>query len=870
MTLDIALPTTAPQAPGRAAVDELVGALHEAARLVAPQWPLTSFVAVNPLGGLEGLGFDEATALAARWTGGASRLRLAELRDAVAAGRVTAVDVDAGIRIHRPDLADAPPVQVGARPVDVVELVRRDLLTGPDPEGGLAAGRCVGERWDRRWGTDLADRVDAAVTAWAVRACDAHGPAGGTWRSWREQDLEARAVRSLTDGVDRRWLAGLPDDPVDVLAEALHAASVRPEHRVDELRGQLCRLRGWAGYARWCEAWAPPDHDGPRLGLVDLVAVRLALEVAAVRAASRDRGVPAPPPSAPPVLDELVDERAFAVAGDLGTHDAVSIARIAEALVTVRLVERPGLALAGLERALAARLLDGIDGTGPATVLGPVYADTVPVRHRRATPHLADPAADALARVVCCIDVRSEPLRRHLEALGPYETSGFAGFFGVAARVREAGWPRPEPRCPVLVDPGLAARPVPAPGAAGPERILAARTRAGAGRAGLDAAHHGGASPFVLAEVAGWWSGVRAVGRVLRPRPRRPAAPDGALALEVPGADGAEATERLVATAAGIVRALGLHRGTPPLVVLCGHTSQSRGNAHATALECGACGGAPGATSARLAASLLDDPEVRRGLAAEGLALSEDTWFVPAVHDTVTDRVTLLDRDAVPPGHRELLAALDADLARAGAAVAEERLAGLPGSRRAGDRGGDPAQVRPEWGLAGCAAVVVGPRSLTRSLDLGGRAFLHCYDTEADPDGRTLEAVLTAPLVVAHWISSQYLFSSLDPEVFGAGDKLLHNPVGGVGVVTGTGGDLRVGLPRQSVALDGRRVHEPLRLLAVVDAPLDRVDAVVARAEAVRTLVEGSWVRLVARGPDGSWRWRSPSGGWRDDEGMAA
>ena len=49
-----------------------------------------------------------------------------------------------------------------------------------------------------------------------------------------------------------------------------------------------------------------------------------------------------------------------------------------------------------------------------------------------------------------CIDVRSERFRRHLEALGPYETHGFAGFFGVAIR-HEAASGATSDQCPVLL-----------------------------------------------------------------------------------------------------------------------------------------------------------------------------------------------------------------------------------------------------------------------------------------------------------------------------------------------------------------------------------------------------------------------------------
>jgi uncharacterized protein len=179
------------------------------------------------------------------------------------------------------------------------------------------------------------------------------------------------------------------------------------------------------------------------------------------------------------------------------------------------------------------------------------------------------------------------------------------------------------------------------------------------------------------------------------------------------------------------------------------------------------------------------------------------------------------------------------------------------------DRGRDWAEVRPEWGLAGNAAFIIGPRAITAGHDLRGRSFLHSYDAALDPHGVALETIMTAPLVVAQWISSQYYFSTVEPDLFGAGDKMLHNPVGGIGVIVGQSGDLAVGLPMQSVMLGEQRAHDPLRLLAVVQAPLERIEDIIVRNPGLRQLVEGQWIHVVARsGDNDAWSFRTPSGGW--------
>jgi uncharacterized protein YbcC (UPF0753/DUF2309 family) len=126
---------------------------------------------------------------------------------------------------------------------------------------------------------------------------------------------------------------------------------------------------------------------------------------------------------------------------------------------------------------------------------------------------------------------------------------------------------------------------------------------------------------------------------------------------------------------------------------------------------------------------------------------------------------------------------------------------------------------------------------------------------------------MTAPLVVGHWISAQYYFSTVDPEVFGAGNKLLHNPIGMTAVVSGDGGDLRIGLPLQSTHVDGNPFHQPLRLLAVIQADLARIDTIISNNRILRTLVEGSWIRIAARErPGDRWSTRTPAGTWSEHQ----
>jgi uncharacterized protein YbcC (UPF0753/DUF2309 family) len=257
--------------------------------------------------------------------------------------------------------------------------------------------------------------------------------------------------------------------------------------------------------------------------------------------------------------------------------------------------------------------------------------------------------------------------------------------------------------------------------------------------------------------------------------------------------------------------------------------------------------------NARAAAALLNEDEVRAGLAARGLAVPPSTRFIAGLHNTTTDDVTLFDEGTVPETHLRDLAELQAKLERASTAARRERAPKLRLAKLADaelheavvERSKNWAEVRPEWGLAGNATFIVAPRERSRHLDLGGRAFLHEYRSEDDADFAILEQIMTGPMVVTHWINFQYYASTVDPNRYGSGNKLLHNVVGGhLGVFEGNGGDLRIGLSIQSLHDGDRWVHTPLRLSVFIEAPRPAIDRVLEKHSKVRELVDNEWVHL--------------------------
>jgi uncharacterized protein YbcC (UPF0753/DUF2309 family) len=712
--------------------------------------------------------------------------------------------------------------------------------------------------------------LDQGIAYWPMPARE-QGFARAVIEGYADRKFLPRWLSSFSSELDR-WKR-TDKSAAESAVESLIALGVAEAEWEPFVAETLLALRGYAGMMHQLET--RPDLapvEAPAASLLDFLAIRLLLERAAIAqvaaeafgfsdslSALRDelrRRLPTPEPPAP-------EERAyplFQVALRLGRSPEAlrhltpeSAGQVLREIETFTDVDRRRLLHLAYERRHRIEVLDALASRASEA---------------------EEPSEAPTAQIVFCIDEREESIRRHLEEIDSrIETLSAAGFFGVAMYYRGIEDAHSRPLCPIAIEPEhevVERAPGEAPGDALPRRKEAQRVL---GR--IRRWTHVGSRTFtrgtLLTAVLGIGNAVPLTFRVLFPRltarlrkqvGQLLTAPESVLSVERDetrspslGKWSGFTVPEMAAIVDRTLTSIGVASRLAPLVLIAGHGSSSLNNPHESAHDCGACGGGRGGPNARAFAQMANDLRVRVLLRGRGRPIPPETWFVGAYHNTCNDDIVLYDVERVPPTHRGRLAAIETALDRARARNAHERARRfeiLPRSLTASAalahveaRAEDLAQTRPEYGHATNAVCIVGRRARTRGLFLDRRAFLVSYDPSGDDArGTILAQTMAAVVPVVAGINLEYYFSYVDPRTYGCGTKLPHNVTGLLGVMDGHASDLRTGLPWQMV-----EIHEPVRLLLVVETEPSILDEVLSRDPGTSKLVENRWIQLATLSP---------------------
>lgn len=727
---------------------------------------------------------------------------------------------------------------------------------------------------------------DTLVNSVLIRLCAAFVDQGlAEWvLPHREDGLFAAFIKiyGLSGGPPAEWMKGLDKEldriadqrlgPLDSILESLQKLGIREDQWTDFISATLLALRGWGGLIWQNETRGDRvPMPVPPGTLIEFLAVRLILDRFAIEAIARRNEIPAENwklgaqrQVEPNHVEDRIEARTFLlfqVAQFMGWHPSVlyalskeDSAQLVSELEAFSQLERRRIFQMAFERNYRQRALNALS-----------------VQTRQTAKRVNDVQFQA----VFCIDAREESFRRHLEETDPrVETFAAPGFFCVPIYYRGIEDAHFSTLCPIVVRPQHWIIEEPLYSMAQVEGSRAsARKALGTAQHQVHVGSRSILKGALLSASIGVLASIPLVARVLFPRStarirrkaeslvkplpvtrlrlerldEKPSATDGGFGFSV---------SEMIDFGERVLRDIGLTDGFAPLVMFFGHGSACQNNPHKSAYDCGACSGMAGAPNARALAAMLNDPRVREALASRNIAIPPTTYFLGGLHNTGDDTTTFYDLDLLPRALRPQFEAAKDTLDQTCERNAHERcrrfysaplnLEPQAALLHVEQRTEDLAQVRPEFGNSTNAMCFVGRRSRVRGLFMDRRCFLHSYDPPSDDDEATILARILGPVVfVCAGINLQYMFSYIDSPGWGSGTKLPHNITSLLGVMDGAASDLRTGLPWQGV-----EIHEPVRLLCVIECMPTAIEKIMNRNPVVGRLIRNEWVQLALLNPD--------------------
>ena len=872
--------------------DKLREVVERVAHLLPAQGPIGVFIHHNTLHAFEHLPFERAVLESSQLFGAEPYMAEAAYRRELARGRIQDEDIDAVLE-NEPDAVALPGltrrslrramITPGVREFDGATILWRTEQGDLARDFRQPALRALFDACLKR--TIAPEKepgpprpMDEIIHPWLIRLCSVFLDQGTAYWPMPEREKgfyeSVRALLAQRGGLFPKYLSGLDKEfrrqedhsltAADVVLEYLDAEKVPACGWEEILRSELLALPGWAGLMRKLEespGLAP--HESVPCSLMDFLAVRLTMSRAAARGGAAETA---------PRENPLKTQARLRLSRAARIYDAARVVSFSAAQVEL---------LSPFDWASFVNEVQACNGLERRRILHLAYER----RHERSilyglSSHRKSRGLSCLkgrprAQFFFCLDEREESLRRALEELdSEIETFGAAGYYGVAVEYQGIDDPQGAAFCPVVIQPRHAVLEQPKE----EDTALLESRRWRRRLLGLLMRNSFLSSRSL---VRGWLStaalgllsAVPLVGHLLAPRRyailrewlNKAFLPEPRTELRFARkADDSQdlmngllmgfAANEKAEGVASVLGPAGLTQGFARLVVVLGHGSTSLNNPHESAYNCGACGGRHGSPNARLFAAMANRPEVRVHLRNRGIDIPDDTWFIGGYHDTCSDAIELFDPDMLPATHQADVDSIRKSLDEARARNAHERVRRFESCppradpaaalRHVEERSEHLAQPRPEYGHSTNAVCIVGRRSLTRGLFLDRRAFLVSYDADLDGDNGSLASLLAAAAPVCAGISLEYYFSFVDNDVYGCGTKLPHNVTSLAGVMDGHASDLRTGLSWQMVS-----IHEPLRILFVIETTHERLSRVIAGSASLKRMVENGWIRIATIDP---------------------
>lgn len=785
---------------------------------IAPFWSLENYVAVNPFMGLSHMHFRDAASLLSKQASVSTTMPLQYYIDQYHKGHISKANIKQVLQKH----TSAQEVKVSDFINKLYENETKDNETVKLVSDVAAefTGENYNELFIDRVSTWAAVFFDKGQVNW--KPANIEKSLYANWKEYAAIDAtpEIHGLKGL-----RKFFNELPDNYNEAISYCIKMLQLPTENTGHYLHTLFLRIGGWSSYVAGID-WDARLYGGYSNNLKEFLAVLLSWEAAMLK---------------------IMKVRN----ADIHWHKAKRY------LVGLM---HPGNSSKALEKRLI--MHEAFNLAHEQKFIGQINSGN------KELPSTI--TQKPLVQAVFCIDVRSEVFRRNFEMVSDkVETLGFAGFFGFPISYVPLGHNKSNNQCPALVPASIKIKEV-----VGNSHMHAKAVK-------QKSIHHHlrkywktfkqGAiscfsfvSPLGIAYLPKLFTDTFGLSRPV-PRPGKLGIPKKLAnnltlsidALEQDGAGFGMSLSEQVDKARAALEAMSLRSNFARFVLIAGHRATTVNNPHASGLDCGACGGNSGESNARVAAAVLNKSMVREALKEKGIIIPADTLFLAGLHDTTTDELTILNPEVVPESHTYEFGQLKKWLVNAGCAARTERAArfylnpGNKGSKALLARSRDWSQVRPEWGLAGCDAFIVAPRKHSSQIHFQGKTFLHSYNWKSDKAFAVLENIMTSPMVVTSWINLQYFASTVDNTHFGAGNKTLHNVTSGLGVLEGSTGDLRIGLPWQSVH-DGRQLqHTPHRLNVVIEAPAEAMNRILMKHPHIKNLCDNDWISLFAMNDKG-------------------